>query len=531
MSSHKKSLFQIFRFPIPKSWQPVLLSCLSALLLILSYPRPAWWALAWVALVPLLIAVEGRPFWQAFRLGYLCGFLFFGGTLYWFIHVTLAGAVALMAYLALYFAIFAAVASRFHQLYRWSELFALAAVWTMLEMIRNKFLSGFGWVSLGHSQYKFLTVIQIADIVGVFGISFLVILVNILLKELWLLARRRKVRWQMVAPAQTAVAVLFVMTLLYGYVRLQNREKQDQIKISVIQGNIPLADFWQPEIWPQILETHLDLTKKALASRPALVIWPEAAFPGLLWESPRSMSRVAELVRNANVPLLFGMIAEENDRYYNAVRLLFPDGIRQIDHYKIHLVPFGEYIPLADRLPLRKILPVFSRQTPSADFSPGRRWTIFPVPGTGIRQFPEYFSVLICFEDTTADLARRFVRAGANFLVNISNDGWFLDTNEPFLHLQAAVFRSVENRRALVRASNVGVSCFVDQHGRIYYSLRNAAGRQTYLSGIATGRVGLSTQKTFYTRFGNAVVWLGCVLLLSLGVIRRKSRGEHVAAR
>jgi len=320
-------------------------------------------------------------------------------------------------------------------------------------------------------------------------------------------------------------AIIMSAALGYGFYRLGQNDPGASFKITVVQANIPQSDKWNPQEWPPILEKYLSLSQKALAAKPNLIIWPETAFPGFLWDAPGTYARVKAFVAQARVPLLFGVITEENDRYYNSVVLLGSSGQEILRHHKMHLVPFGEYIPLADVLPLRKILPVFSDRVPMADFSAGERATIFPSPvlAPDRKRTAGYFSVLICFEDSVSAVARKFVRAGANLLINVTNDAWFLDTNEPFLHLQTAVFRSVENRRTLVRAANTGVSCFIDPHGRVYNVLRNAGGRQTYISGFSAARVKLSARSTFYTRFGDIFV-LGCLLMLAAVFLRKKIR-------
>jgi apolipoprotein N-acyltransferase len=177
---------------------------------------------------------------------------------------------------------------------------------------------------------------------------------------------------------------------------------------------------------------------------------------------------------------------------------------------KIHLVPFGEYVPL------RGLFPFLSDLVPIGDFTPGKEYTLFSIDfkeGTGsLKQ--GLFGVLICFEDTLSYISRRFTQEGAQFLVNITNDAWFLDTPAPFMHLQASVFRAIENRRSLIRSANTGVSSFVDPSGRIYRYLQDTHGKKTFVEGYAREEVLLSQEKTFYTKFGDVFAYLcfGCIL-------------------
>ena len=208
----------------------------------------------------------------------------------------------------------------------------------------------------------------------------------------------------------------------------------------------------------------------------------------------------------------------ENGHYYNTAILLSKDGEVLQQYKKIHLVPFGEYIPL------RPLFPFLEHIVPIADFTAGGEYAVFDFPqkeGAKTRGNGRSFSVLICFEDTIAGIARQFVRRGAGLLVNMTNDAWFKDTKAPFMHAQASVFRSVENRRPLVRAANTGVSCSIDASGRMVQAVADERGKKTYVSGYAIMKVRFGRQETFYTRYGDVFV-LACAGLLWTVVRRRK---------
>ena len=281
------------------------------------------------------------------------------------------------------------------------------------------------------------------------------------------------------------------------------------MKIAVVQANIPQSLKWMPAEWQDIMNKYLALTREAVLEKPDLIIWPETSFPGFLWESPEMFAELKNFVKGIKIPLLFGAVDRQNENYYNAAILFSREGEEIKRYNKIHLVPFGEYIPL------RRNFPILADIVPIGDFTAGDEWTFFPVTA-GDRGQPQnhFFSVLICFEDTFAYLARQFSQKGTNLLVNITNDAWFLDTSEPFMHLQSSVFRAIENRRSVVRAANTGVSCFIDQKGRIVHPVQNDRHKRTYVAGFSLGTVELNSQRTFYTKFGDIFTYLcfGCIL-------------------
>ena len=508
---------------------------LSAFLLILSFPLIEFSFLSWIALIPFFLALDGRRVWAGFGIGYALGLLFFCGTLFWFIHVTLPGAIFLNAYLAVYFAVFGFGYCWFSKRSMTFKLFLYPSLWTALEYLRGHLMTGFGWVCLGQSQYKNLLMIQIADITGMLGISFLIVMVNVLLKE-WVvcwLKKIREFRGELIRLTFLVAAVLFV-TLGYGFLRLKQIPLSSGGRIAIVQGNIPQSEKWQRSHWPHIMERHLTLTRQAASLKPDLIIWPETAFPGFIWEAPELFENLKEVVDGIQIPLLLGIVTQVNEKYFNSVFLLSKEGQVVQEHNKLHLVPFGEYVPL------RKVFPFLADIVPIGDFSSGERYTIFEVAARHseersdeesnpeeILRFAQndekrnserrkkiFFAVLICFEDTVPELSRKFTENGADFLVNITNDAWFKDTPAPFMHLQAAAFRAVENRRSLIRAANTGVSCFIDPLGRISKPLQDDQKKMTFVDGFTAAEVHLTRTKTFYTKFGDIFTYLcfGCIL-------------------
>jgi apolipoprotein N-acyltransferase len=479
----------------------VFLSCLlSALLLDVSFPQIEWSFLAWVALVPLLYILDGQKPWRAFRRAYLFGFLFFAATLGWCVYVTYIGTVLLVAFLALYIALFGAAFVYFQRLPLVPRIFTLSAIWVALEFIRAHFLSGFGWVMLGHSQYRNIWLIQMADTTGVYGVSFLVILVNLLLFE------NLRARCLLFKANITVTAILSAV-LIYGFWTSEKKEDYKTVKVGIIQPNIPLAVDWDDALKPWIIDKNIQLTQKLRGQKLDLIVWPETSLPGVISDSPDLTHEVQATAVKMEAPVLIGSIAQEGEHFYNSAFLMGADGQMLGRYDKIHLVPFGEY------LPLRPVLGWINKFVPLDDFTPGKNYKIFSTAPSGAK-----FAVLICFEDTLDDLRRHFTWAGADFFVNMTNDAWFRDTKAPFLHLQTAVFSCVENHRSLARAANTGVSALVDPWGRIIATVHDGHGKKTLIEGTAAGSLPLVQDRTFYTKYGDIFTYL-CFLCILMAVV------------
>jgi len=483
----------------------IFLSCLlSAGLLAFSFPQTECSWLAWFALVPLLTTLDGQKPWTAFRRAYLCGFLFFAVTLGWFVYVTYPGAILLVAFLSLYFAVFAFLFIYFQCLQVIPRIFILAASWVALEFVRGHLFTGFGWVMLGHTQYKNLWLIQIADMTGVYGVSFLVILVNLLIFESW------RARTILVKPALVVLAIISLV-LIDGWHITNVKKIYATVKIGLVQPNIPLAVDWDESKKPWIVAKSIQLTENFRDQQLDLIVWPETSLPGLISNAPLLTHEIQSTAANIHTPILIGSIANEGDKYYNSAFLIGDDRQMKGRYDKIHLVPFGEF------LPLRPILGWINKFVPFDDFNSGTTYKIFSISPQGKK-----FGVLICFEDTLGYLRRNFANAGADFFVNMTNDAWFNDTKAPFIHLQAAVFGCVENHRSLARAANTGVSALVDPWGRIINTVHNEQGKKTFIAGDTWGELPINHEKTIYTKLGDVFTYL-CFLCILIGVRLRKS--------
>jgi apolipoprotein N-acyltransferase len=483
----------------------MLLCILSAILLILSFPNFNLEFLAWIGLVPLFFALENKSGAKAFWLAYLCAVIFYAGTTWWLIYVTFAGLVILILYLSLYFAIFAFVLVKFRQKYRAKKfgkilLFLLIpSLWVILEYLRNRLFTGFGWAFLGYSQYQNLAMIQIADLTGVYGVSFLVVLVNWQLQQ-WLQSLKNREKGTAWSIRLTLLIVFCVFA--YGYSKLFAPESGEKLKVSVVQGNIPQEIKWDYAAKEEIFARYLKLTEAAAQEKPDLIIWPETSLPGFLPSDLELRGRIEQFCRKFKIPLLIGAPFEEGEKIYNTAAL-FSAGGEILERYdKVHLVPFGEFVPPGFAF-LRKVVEI-------GDFSAGKEYTVFRL-GEKIR-----FSVLTCFEDIFPHLVRKFKQRGAGFLVNMTNDAWFKKSSAPFQHAQASVFRAVEFRSWLVRAANSGYSCFISPQGRIVQDI--SVGEDIFVAGFASGEIFLNGKPSFYQAYGDLFCGV-CLLLVVLGLI------------
>jgi len=451
----------------------ILLCVLSAVLLALPFNNGKLWIFAWFGFVPVFFSLNNKSLKQAFFLFYITGIIFWSGTIYWLVHVTLAGTIVLILYLALYFAIFGLI---IRPCTKHSTPFALVfipSVWVLLEYIRSRLFTGFPWALLGYSQYLNLPAIQIADITGVLGVSFLVMMINVAVVEIiW--SGIRGLRSRLITVVVLPILLLF-LTLSYGYFRLFQRSAlgaRHPVRISVIQGNIPQNIKWEAYSRDYIVDTYLRLTREAAKDKPDLVIWPEAALPVIAEEQQPYYEKVKDLAKEINIPLLLGAVTCRQDRYYNSALLISREGRTLAAYDKVHLVPFGEYIPL------RGILGFLQTIVPIGEATAGKEYTVFDTPAR--------FSVLICFEDLFPELSRRCIKAGARFLVNITNDAWYKKTPAAYQHLAASVFRAVENRVFLIRAANTGISAFINPEGKIISSVKDNRGTEIFVTGHAT---------------------------------------------
>ncbi len=486
-----------------------LLAVVSGLLLALSFPKTGSAVLSWVALVPLLLACGQKSAKKAAKLGFACGLACYAAILYWiniavttYGHLPMAVSITifiiLIAYMAVYFAVLCFL-MRLGEEKGIPAVLSLPFLWVSLEFARSFFLTGFPWASLGYSNYRILPLIQIADVTGVYGVSFLVVLGNMvvyLVLRGFVKSRDGKGEY----PLRSGIVFLALMLVacVYGYLRLSNSGPGETIKVALVQGNIDQSIKWDPAFRDATITIYDRLSRQAAAGGVDLVVWPESAAPFFFQEGGEPSSRIMALATATQSPVVFGSPAYEDAngvrKLYNSAFLLSADGKLLGRSDKVHLVPFGEYVPLAQALPfVQKLVEGVG------DFSPGERLEALDTGRAKI-------GVLVCFEGIFPELSRRYARAGAQVLVNITNDAWYGRSSAPYQHLSMASFRAVENRMPLIRAANTGITAIIDCNGHI------TGETPLFKEAFVVDRVRLGTSETFYTRFGD-VFAVFCVLV------------------
>jgi apolipoprotein N-acyltransferase len=478
------------------------LAFLSAVLLAAAFPRVHFYWLACVALVPLFLALHrSSNYRQAFAGAATVGFFFFLLSVHWLRHVSLFGLVFVSCLQGLFFGLFGLYAKRV--LTRVPgllvRLLALAAGWTVMEFTRGEIpVLGFGWNQLAYSQSSNLLVIQSARLFGAYGVTFLLALVNAAVFQLFV-SRGLKTR----SAVFLAGFLPFALNVYYGGFHVKTPAQGPVLDVTVIQGNIDQALKWSEGVKGLIIEKYLKLTELASFDGPDLIIWPEAAYPDFFNEEYAG-SPIPALMEKLGLWLLVGSPHREDPvHYYNSSYLISNKGDIVSRYDKIHLVPFGEYVPFKRFL---FFLERYAYVLGVSDFSAGRKFRVFEMPAGKDRV---RFSALICFEDIFAGLARRFVDEGAEALFVITNDAWFGKTGAPYQHLEASIFRALENGVPVVRAGNIGVSAFIAPNGEVQDTVKNERGFETYITGALTRPVVFSRTPTFYRRGGHFFPW-GC---------------------
>ena len=460
---------------------------------------------------------------RAFGLGFVAAAVYFTGTLYWITGVmTIYGGLqtwvavlinaAMIATLALFPAVYAAIVHRLVGISGPLAMMASPIVWVATELGRTYMPHiGFPWVLLGYSQTSVLPIAQFASIFGVYGLSMLVAAVNAALAVIVVGPRHRR---RFVPAAAMVVVVLGIA--LWGQARLTRDELTqtgDPIRVGLVQGNVDQATKWDAAHASSIFNDHLRLTRHALGQGAEFVLWPESSMPFFFEEDLIQSERMRALARDLGVPILFGsdQVIWRNlngrravDKLYNAAFLVRPDGSTAGIYRKMHLVPFGEYVPYKELLffaaPLVEAV---------SDFSAGESLELLPVGNHRV-------NTAICYEIVYPDLVRRGVAAGSELVTTITNDAWFGATSAPDQHFAQGSMRAIENGRYLVRSANTGISGIVDPYGRV---LEQTA---IFQQAVVVGTVRFLQTSTFYTRHGDVLAYASVVVTLALLVLSRR---------
>ncbi len=518
--------------------RPIALSCLSGVLYPLAFPDFDLGFLAWVVLVPLHLTWSAATYRQAFWLGWLSGTIAFTGIMAWVVTaMTLYGKVPtaisyavmllLTSYLGLYVALYGLGVAWLRKALPSFGLFCAPFLWVTLELIRTYFLTGLPWMLLGYSQYRALPLIQIADHTGVYGVSFLVILVNVAVTALvqWVISyepglRRPRFPWREIAAALACVGA----SLLYDAKQAADLPVPNvprHFHLGVVQPNVDQAHKWDIAFRRETLDRFAKLTLQVAGEGTDLVVWPEAATPFIFERELEYRAELTALARAVNAPILFGSPAlryHEDRRPYllNSAYLLSPDGQVLGRYDKQHLVPFGEYIPLKSSLLF--FLDKLVEGIGDFEAGPGPMVLSFTPKGAeptaaiggdpGLRRSAR-FGLVICYEIIFPDLVRRFAAEGVDFMATITNDAWFGRSSAPLQHFSMVVFRAVENRVAFARSANTGISGFVDPSGRIL------SASPIFTEQVLSGTIPARRQLTFYSRYGDVFSY-ACAIITAL---------------
>ncbi len=492
--------------------------------------------LAWIALIPLHVAIDGLPPRQAFWRGWLAGLMVFVGTVYWVItamhqygRVPIFVSILLMVLLATYLGLYVGLYSFGCTLLasRGPTFLFLGAptLWVSLEYVRTYVLSGLPWGLLGYSQFRALPLIQIADITGVYGVSFLVVLGNV---ALFMVGRKwitPLTSWSPPIPwKECGVSILLIFLVwLYGTWQLNTRQisspPTETLHIGLVQANIGQAQKWDEAFRGETMARYTNLTLEA-AQGTDLVIWPEAATPFLYEQEPSYQALVQSLVQRTQVPLVFGSpvlqrLPDGTPFLLNSVYTLDRSGEITGRYDKQHLVPFGEFIPLRWLLFFLDKLVVGI-----GDFEPGPGPTLLSIPSSSESPSPQ-FGVAICYEVIFPHLVRDLANQGSNFLVTVTNDAWFGDSVAPYQHFVMVVFRAVENRMAFARSANTGISGFIAPTGEIL------SATPIFTQQVLTGSIPLRTPSSFYTWAGDIFAWACVILSMILLWLARSAYGSQ----
>jgi apolipoprotein N-acyltransferase len=524
-------------------------------LLAFSFPKFGHPACAWMALTPLVIAAvraSRRGSRRAFLLGLVSGAVYFAVTLYWLVEtmttfgkmpvpLALIAAAALVGYLALFPAAFAMILARLHRVLGLRALAFVPAIWVTTELGRQYVWDGFPWALLGYSQVTTLPVAQVASLVGVYGLSALLALTST--AAAYVILDRGRTRWVFAGTAGLIVAA----SVVWGNARLAASPlltRGEPVRVAVIQGNVEQEQKWDPAMRDTIADRYIAMTRQALARGATFVIWPESSTPFYFEHDLVRGGEIRRLAVASKATLLIGSDQVEpirtaaapssaapssatpssatpssatpssattdhvKERSYNAAFLVKPDGAVGAVYRKMHLVPFGEYVPLQSLLFFAG--PIIGAVADFAPFTAGTEAVLLPVGA-------HYASTAICYEVIYPNLIRRTVLDGSELLTTITNDAWYGRSSAAYQHWDQSSMRAIEEGRYLARAANTGISGFVDPYGRILDH------KGLFETAVLVQDLRFLKDRTVYNRIGDLVAWLSLAVTVMALLVARKS--------
>lgn len=504
-----------------------LLALLSAILQILCFPSPGLYFLCWISLAPLLVALIDRRYsptlFRGVLLAYFSGVLWYAGTCYWIFHVMhvygglsepiAAGVLVLFClYLALYHAFFGLLLglltrSRFFANAR--VLILVSVVWVGVELARA-YITSFPWDLLGYAQVSNVPLTRIATATGVYGLSFVVALVNTIFALGFLLPRERRM-------SIALIAVLGAVALQSGAVVPYPPVHPNHVA-DLVQVNLPiLPTNWAPAFYDQTIAQLVQLSTESArtvpqSSSPSIIIWPESPAP-FFTSDPKFQHWMFALAQDSHAYLIIGSLGvsrgkkPDSSEVFNSAQLVEPDGSMGARYDKIHLVPFGEFVPFRHLLSFAESL-----THDIGDLSRGNERNVLAIGDHKVGTF-------ICYESIFPDEVRRFAQNGAELFVNLSDDGWYGDYGAPGQHLNMARMRAIENGRWLLRATNNGITASISPLGELV----STASRNVRT--VLQAPYSFESRTTFYTRHGD---WFAhaCAIISVLALIMAALSGR-----
>jgi apolipoprotein N-acyltransferase len=435
---------------------------------------------------------------RAFKLGYVFGLISNTLLLFWIGYAHIPGAIVAILALSFYTAILFLVYAQIQRFLQEKTIFLLPFLWVGMEYGRSLGEIAFPWLNLAYTQTYYVHLIQYSSLTGVWGVSFWVALLNVLvylgIKNFSEGSRQNAGNDRKKLLGLSAIfIILIVIPYIYGMAVIPKEKEKGEVKIALLQGDIDPEVKWDERFLGYNFDVYTKMSREVGKEKVDLLIWPETACPCYLIAEPGYFKMIQSLSESLNTEILTGTNhyrywGESLYVFYNSAFLFKPYGEFPTIYSKIHLVPGSERLPFSDKVRIMRKL-----QLGQADFSPGNELVVF-------NNHKGKFAVLICFESIFPDLVRRFVIKGADFLVNITNDAWWGKTSGPFQHSQIAVFRAIENRISIARCANSGVSMFIDPYGRTYQKTK------IFVRETVIGEIPIKKETTFYTLYGD---WLG----------------------
>jgi apolipoprotein N-acyltransferase len=484
------------------------MGALSGALMVLSLPKPDLYPLAWIALVPLMYLIAATQSVAEIMISsYVAGVIFFAGTCYWITETmsiygglsvpSAVGVGALFALaFALYFVVFGLGLHLAIRKFGTRGLLFAAPLWVTVEWLRSILFSGFPWMLSGYALVPYPGILQMVTLTGVYGLSFLATAMNSAIAYGLI---TRSIKW---------VAGSAAIVLLTWFLPDVGANEMDPIAVRIVQTNISIDQSWKEPDSSQLMNELTALSTRG-GAHPRLVVWPETPAPFYLKEDAGFRTRMQSIARTMNAYFLVGYIDGDDKNPTNSAGLLSPTGDEVSRYDKMHLVPFGEYVPLKRLFFFAESL---TRQV--GDFMPGTNYTLSTIDGRKV-------STIICYESIFPNLVRQFVNQGSELIVLITNDGWFGQSSAPYQHLRMGVVRAVENRRYMVRTTNTGISAIIGPYGKIEGA--TPIGIRTIVDGTAQFR----SDRTFYTRYGDVFAYANILIVVILLVWRTNARRTH----